>query len=172
MFGWRTSYKKVIERLALDAMVFDPMQAPGLAPSSKEETGHTYNSLEGTAAILFLTHRALGVVGDSEQFSKARHYLAGVFLSALERQYSKDEMQSRVVPLLERRSTEYASILGGAGDPGAQLRQLGRAMIGRFVEDDIDDTKKGRATLFLLEKLMIEPGKKLKASNEAGKIRW
>jgi len=172
MFGWRTSYKKVIEKLALEAMVFDPMRAPGLATSSKTETSHTYNSLEGMAAILFLTHRALGVVGDSEQFNKARHHLAGVFLSALERQYSKSEMQSLVLPLLERRSMEYASIMNGAGDPGAQLRQLGRAMIGRFVEDDVDDAKKGRATLFLLEKLMIEPGKKLKASNEAGKIRW
>src|SRR5262245_56571078 len=141
MFGWRTSYKKVIGRLALQAMALDPMQAPGLATPSEKGNSYAYNALEGIAAIHFLSQRALRVVVDSGQFTKAHHHLDSVFFSGLERKYSKNEMRNLVMPLLERRRMEYETILDRPGDLGAQLRQLGRVMISHFVEGNVDDQR-------------------------------
>jgi hypothetical protein len=172
MFVWRTSYKKVIENFALEAMTVDPMQAPGLVNAPEELGGYTYNALEGVAAILFLSQVALRVLGDSDKFDKARDYLATVFIEALDEQYSKKEMHSLVVPLLERRHIEYTAILDGIGEPGDRTFQLCSAMISRFVQGHVDVNRKGLATIFLLNKLMLEPGKKFKAMSDAGKIKW
>lgn len=171
LFG-RTSYKKIVESLALEAMAVEPMQAPGLANPPPEAGGYMYNTLEGIAAILFLTQRALKVLTSGERFDKARDHLGSVFLAGLERQYSKAEMQSLVVPLLEQRHLEYEAILDGTGNPGVRLRQLGSAIVDHIVEDEVDDVRANLATMFLVSKLMIEPGKRLKAMDEAGKIKW
>jgi hypothetical protein len=112
------------------------------------------------------------VLGNSERFERARDHLAGVFFSFLERQYSKDEMRSIVLPLLERRHTEYESILDGLGDASGRLSRLGDAMIAHFVKEEVDEVRRNLASAFLLAKVMTEPAKKLKTLDEVGKIKW
>ena len=112
------------------------------------------------------------MLSNPEHFGRARDYLARLFFSELERHYTKKEMHNLVLPLLERRHLAYAAILDGSGDPGTRLNELGRAIVRQIVEEHVDDIQMDVAAMFLVGTLLIEPSKKIKAMNEAGKIKW
>jgi|GEM_PF-1760256 len=162
LLGGRTSYKSVVDGIARRALSFDLMQAPGL------DRGYMYNALEGTAATLFLIQRSLLALNPAH-FETARDRLTSCFFSALDQDYSKEEMQSFVLPLLEKRHLEYEAILDGAEDAGNRVRSLGRTMIRNFIEENsIEETQADLATLFIVENLMTEPGRQIKEFEGSG----
>ena len=172
LFSRRSSYKRLVEEVARDAFSTDISEIPGLSSWSEDFGGYALNALEWLAAVLFLTQLAFRSLDDPENYHKARDYLAHLMFAEIEESYSKSEMRSFVVPVLEKRHAEYESILDGVREPGKQIRSVGSRMLGHVIGETVDETRANMAILFLSKRLTMEPAKRLKALDRAGQIKW
>ena len=168
----KISYKKIIDDLAHDAFHTSLTEMPGLNSPPDELGGYMQNSLESVAAIFFLLERSLSSLSDENKCDKAKEHLASIVLRDLRASYSSDEMKNFVIPMLENRSRQYHSILDGQGEPGPKILNLGIAMIGKFIDDDVSLENKALASTVLFNNLCVEPAKKIKALDESNHIRW
>lgn len=170
LFSRRKLYKKIVEGIARDAFQVDLLASPGLAGDGN---GFVLNTLEGVAAVVFMTQHAFLALDDAAKYEKARDYLAQLVFADLEADYSKVEMRNLVLPLLERRHHEYSAILGSSsGTAGDRIRELFEAIIGHCIEESVEETRTNMAGLYLFNRLMTEPARKLKSMDNAGEIAW
>lgn len=148
-FGSGVSYKKVIEEIAVEAFHTNPMDAPGLKDPPEELGGYQFNTLEGLAAVYFLVERSFSSIADPTTREKAKEHLARLLFEDMEDTYSPSEMKTLVLPLLDRRLSQYYALLDGHGKPGDNIVWLGSAMIGNFVAEEIEADRKARAIAHL-----------------------
>ena len=172
LFSRKTSYKKIIEDIVVNAFHTSLLDTPGLNDPPEEIGGYMLNNLEGLAAVFFLVERSFMVIPDSGKRERAKEYLAKIIFEDMRDEYSSSEMQSLVIPLIERRLNEYHGILDGSGESGEKIFRLGSRMVDNFIEEDVSPENKAKATTDLYRSLSVEPAKRLKALHEANEIGW
>lgn len=172
LFSRKTSYKNIIEDIAVKAFHTSLLDTPGLNEPPEEIGGYMLNALEGLAAVFFLVERSFMAIPDSRKREKAKEYLAKIVFEDMRDEYSSSEMQGLVIPLLERRLNEYHGILDGPGEPSDKIFRLGSRMVDNFIEEDVPLENKAKAIKDLYGNLSVEPAKRLKALHDANEIVW
>lgn len=172
LFSRKISYKKIIEDIAVRAFHTSLLDTPRLNNPPEEIGSYMLNSLEGLAAIFFLVESSFMAIPDSRKREKAKEYLAKITFEDMRDEYSSSEMQSLVIPLLERRLNEYYGILDGSGEPGEKIYRLGSLMVDNFIDDYVSPENKAKAITDLYKSLSLEPAKRLKALQKSNKLGW
>lgn len=162
-------YRDVVEELAAEAFAIDLVKLPGFDAAPVEPM---LNTLEGVAALNFLLTQALTAIREAEHIERAITHLQYVLLDELAESYSPQEMADLVIPLLERRHTEYSRLLSGEGPPGERIVVCGRTMIENYCEAALQEPAKTLAAGALFKLVAIDGGRTVRELDAANAIDW
>jgi hypothetical protein len=165
----RKSYRDVVEDLAAEAFAVDLLKLPGFETATVEPM---LNTLEGVAALNFLLTRALATPQHEVHIQLAITHLQLVLIDELAESYSPQEMVDLVIPLLERRHTEYSKLLNGDGAPGDRIIDCGRTMIENFCDVSLAEPAMSLAAGALFKFVAIDAGRKVRELDAEKAIDW
>ena len=129
----------------------------------EEVGGLSINGLEDFVARFFACDCALRQINGQKEYLVSRSYLSKILILEISEQYSEVEMRNFVVPLINKRHSEYYEVIDGVGEPGQRMLQVGSAILNNVCIDSFGPQTKLSAALAISNNLLLGAGRNLKA---------
>ena len=164
VFGFgtmRRKLRKVVDETARDIFSTEPFELIQV-DESKGWFSPSVNLLEFFAARVFCFERVCYSVIEPEELQRQVKEVGCLLIVELSEEYSKDEMNEFVMPLLDKRIPTYHAALDSQGSPGERLYRCFGGMIDHFCAGELEVDQKGLFAIELSKRMMVDPGKRLK----------
>ena len=164
MWPFRKNNRKV--QLSIENMAAEVFSLDILEPADKaiivEAGGLSINGLEDFVARFFACDCALRQIQDQREYSAARAYLRKILILEVSGQYSEAEMKNFVVPVINKRHSEYYGLIDGIGEPGQRMLRVSSAILGNICPDSFGVQTQLSAAMAISNNLLLNTGRILK----------
>ena len=164
LWPYRKNKRKIqlsIENMAAEVFSLDILE-PADQPIIAEAGSLSVNGLEDFVARFFACDCALRQIQDHNDYSIAREYLSKILILEVSEQYSEAEMKNFVVPVINKRHSEYYGLIDGIGEPGQRMLRVSSAILGNIYSDSFDLQDQLSAAMAISRNLLLNAGRILK----------